>query len=196
MTDDPRENWKRTTEHLLRASKAMTTSVTSEFREYLDHNELQLAADVLAAQADEQGDQPAAFWYALELAYTSMGLKRDELHCQYRRLEAERGFIEARLTLLRTEAGGRRSPVFTDYRPSWSIGNRAESGEVELNDARVTVEDAQSIAPGETGVVRLHPLVPESWRAVRVDDELVMHEGCRVLGRAVVVRVKPPCSVC
>jgi hypothetical protein len=43
--------------------------------------------------------------------------------------------VEARLTLTPTADGGRKHPVFTDYRPDWNIGNRAESGETEINGA-------------------------------------------------------------
>lgn len=192
MAEDLTDSWKRTTAHLLRAFQAMGAADVPEFRDYLDHNELQLAADVLAQRGDEREDLPATFWYALSLAYASMGLQRNETLCGFRRLEVEQGFVEARLTLLSTEAGGRLGPLFTNYRPSWNIGNRTERGTAELNDARITVEDAESLLPGQTGLVRLHPLVPQSWQAVRVNDQLVMHEGSRVLGHAVVVRVKPP----
>lgn len=106
----------------------------------------------------------------------------------------ESGVIEARLTLLATDAGGLREPISTGYSAYWNIGNRTASGDVELNDARITVEGGEAISPGQTGLVRLHPLAPERWWAVRVDDRLVMNEGHRVLGFATVVGVHRPPS--
>lgn len=118
-----------------------------------------------------------------------MDLESDAKLCRFRIYEAEYGYIDARLTLRATEDGGRRTPIFTDYRPSWNIGNRAEDDTVEINDARVSLEDCQSLLPGHTGTVRLHPLLPDEWRRVREGDNLDMHEGARIVGRAVVLRV-------
>ena len=60
---------------------------------------------------------------------------------------------------------------------------------MEINGARVSLEDAKSIAPGESGVVRLHPTLPEAWRKVQVGAEINMHEGPHVVGKARVLRV-------
>lgn len=109
--------------------------------------------------------------------------------CRLRIYEAKHGFVEARLTLTATENGGRTHPVFTDYRPDWNIGNRTESGEMEINGARITLEDAQSIPPGGTGLVRLHPLWRDAWTKVQPGAGIAMHEGSRVVGKAVVLRV-------
>jgi hypothetical protein len=111
------------------------------------------------------------------------------LMCGFRVDEAKFGFLEARLTLLATSDGGRSKPIFSDYRPDWNVGNRLESGEVEINGARVSLGGATSIPPGGSGVVRLHPLWPEAWRNVRVGAEIDMHEGARIVGKATILRV-------
>jgi hypothetical protein len=183
------ESWKRTRSRLLRAHERASTPTLDAFREYLDHNELELAADVLADFGDEQGDMPCAFQEALTHAYENMELEGKATLCRLRVYEAEHGFVEAQLTLTPTEAGGRSHPVLTGYRPDWDIGNRTDSSELEINGAPVTLEDARSIPPGGSGRVRLHPLWRDAWTRLKVGTEIAMHEGARVVGRAVVLRV-------
>jgi hypothetical protein len=84
---------------------------------------------------------------------------------------------------------GRKGPIFTDYRPDWNIGNRTEAGTMELDGAPVTLEDCASLAPGESGTVRLHPLWRDAWMDVRPGAQIDMHEGSRVVGTAIVMRV-------
>ncbi len=184
-----RESWKCTEAHLRRAHESAGCPALVDFHDYLDHNELELAADVLADFGDEREGLARQFWEALELAYENMELGNKAKHCRFRIYEAEHGFVEARLSVTATEEGGRAHPVFTDYRPDWNIGNRTKSGEMEINGAPITIEDAQSIPPGGTGLVRLHPLWREAWADVRPGAELAMHEGSRVVGNAVVLRV-------
>lgn len=183
------ESWKRTEAHLRRAHEAAGSPVIVDFQDYLDHNEFELAADVLADFGDEREDLAQGFWEAPKYAYENMELGDKAKRCRFRIYEAEHGFVEARLTLTATEDGGRTHPVFTDYRRDWNIGNRTESGEMEINGAPITLEDAQSIPPGGTGLVRLHPLWREAWTDVRPGAGIAMHEGSRVVGNAVVLRV-------
>src|SRR5687767_56534 len=157
---DLRDSWALTTAHPSRAAGMAADQDLGAFREYLDNNELQLAADVLAELGNEHGNRPRPFWEALGYAYDNMGLPKRSVLCRFRIYEAEHGYVEARLSLLATSAGGRTKPILTDYRPDWNIGNRTDAGETELNGAQVTLEDCQSLAPGETGTVRLHP----TWR--------------------------------
>lgn len=44
-------------------------------------------------------------------------------------------------------------------------------------------------ALGGTGLVRLHPLWREAWTKVQPGAEIAMHEGGRVVGNAVMLRV-------
>lgn len=88
-----------------------------------------------------------------------------------------------RVRLLATEAGGRRGPIFTDYRPNWRLQPEM------LNDGRVILDGCSEIAPGGEGMARLVPLVPEFWGAVQVGSVLPMCEGNRVVGEATVSSV-------
>jgi translation elongation factor EF-Tu-like GTPase len=99
-----------------------------------------------------------------------------------------RRLILARLRLLPAEEGGRKEPVFSDYRPHWNIGNTFE-GEPELNDARVFLEDRERLYPGEECVVRIEPLFAERWMHVNAGMQLPMHEGSRIYGMATVLEV-------
>ena len=182
------ESWRRTAIFLRRAFDAADAPPLPDFEDYLDHNELELAADVLLDFGDEQPDKSESFWTALKYAYENMGFGQQAKLCQFRIYEVANGFVEARLTLASQEQGRSRG-ISTDYRPDWNIGNRTESGEMEINGAPVTLEDASMIDPGETGVVRLHPLLPEIWQQVVVGQRIDMHEGARVIGHAVVLRV-------
>lgn len=184
-----RESWKRTEAHLRRAYELAGAPPLDEFHGALDHNELELAADVLADFGDEQEDSVSAFWTSLQSAYEGMELRSMAAHCLYRRIEAEQGYIEARLTLLPPEQGGRRTPLVTGDRPDWHIGTVTESGEKAVNGAPVTVEGAPSIPPAGTGLVRLHPFCPEAWTRVKPGAELPMYKGV-VVGHAVVLRVR------
>lgn len=46
------DSWKRTRAHLRRAHESAGSSAIGDFHDYLDHNELELAADVLADFGD------------------------------------------------------------------------------------------------------------------------------------------------
>lgn len=186
---DLADSWNRTTAHLRAAHDAASAPTLATFDEYLSHTELELAADVLVDFGDERGDLTTAFWDALRSAYDEMGLERRAKHCRYRMYEAKHGFVEAQLTLRPTDAGGRKRAISSDYRPDWNLGKRTATGEMEISGAPVTLEDAESISPGGSGRVRLHPLWREAWTELKPGTEIDMHEGRRVVGRAVVLRV-------
>ncbi|HEX6240006.1 MAG TPA: hypothetical protein VFZ61_03900, partial [Polyangiales bacterium] len=65
---DLRESGALTTAHLSRAAAMAADQDVSAFREYLDSNELQLAADVLVELGTEHGARPRSFWEALVYA--------------------------------------------------------------------------------------------------------------------------------
>ena len=110
--------------------------------------------------------------------------------------EHEHGFVRVRFRLLTTDEGGRKGPIADGYRASWDIGNRTDSGEWTSNDAPLLLEcHDEWVAPGETAIARIHPLVPELWAHVRPGLEVAMHEGSRVVGRGEVIEVVGPTGV-
>jgi hypothetical protein len=52
-------------------------------------------------------------------------------------LERERGYVRAWLRLTPTEAGGKRRPIRSGYRPQWDLGYRTAEGEIAYCDAEV-----------------------------------------------------------
>jgi translation elongation factor EF-Tu-like GTPase len=108
---------------------------------------------------------------------------------RYAHLAANNGFLRATFTLLGTADGGRKSGVFGDYRPNWSIGVADPS---QQSGAPVVIDSVERIEPGAKAEVRLFPMWPEFWVGVEVGTELFAYEGARLVGTAVVTEVIPP----
>ncbi len=97
--------------------------------------------------------------------------------------------FKVRLRLLLT--GGRKGPIFNDYRPSWDLKN-TWLGDPILNDGRVLLDDVAEIAPGTEGPAIIEPLAEEFWGAIDLGAVLPMQEGSRIVGYATVVEVTRP----
>lgn len=110
-------------------------------------------------------------------------LARWEVH------ERMQGFIRARLRLLTTEEGGRRTPISTGYRSSWAFPPGVHD---QRHDGPLVLEDAETLAVGDEADVRIHPLVPHLWPLVAPGLRLEMFEGARLVGEATVLAVIPP----
>ncbi len=95
----------------------------------------------------------------------------------------------ARVRLLPTEKGGRRSPIRTNYRPSWNLRN-SWLGSPTLNDGRVILDESDELAPGFEAVARIEPLAPEFWGKVQPGTVLPMQEGNHVVGYAVILDIE------
>lgn len=161
----------------------------------LGHREWECALRVLEDVSDEH-PQPAEFWQCLARAAELMQLERSAAWCRWRGWESLNGTIRASLVLTAPEDGGRRSPVpgAGVLRPMWDIGHRASTGEPALAIARIWVEFATAIAPGQHGSVRLAPLNPPGWRHLVPGDLITMHETALPAGMAEITEVLPPSS--
>ena len=100
----------------------------------------------------------------------------------------ELGYIEAELTLRRTEDGGRRTLIRTGYRPNWWLPGEAGH---DWAGGTVEVVEAEELAPGMSGQVRIYPFVPDIWERMPVGSPLEMYEGPVLIGKATVRRVVP-----
>jgi hypothetical protein len=100
----------------------------------------------------------------------------------------ELGYVEAVLTMRRTEDGGRKSPIRSGYRPNWWLpgeaGNVWAGGTVELTES-------EELAPGGMGTVRIYPFVPEVWSSLQTGSALEMCEGPALIGKGTVTQVVP-----
>ena len=112
-------------------------------------------------------------------------------HVDYRDHERRFGYVRAKLRLVTPEAGGLTQGVWDDYRPNWGVGERL-SGDALIAGAPITVEGTDSIAPGETGMVRLHPMYWDAWSDVLPGQSIPMLEGSRIVGVAQVLEVVEP----
>ena len=102
--------------------------------------------------------------------------------------------LTAELTVRSTEAGGRRGPVFSGYRPQALLDGVIEfppgtrTAPVVFNDCQLNF-DEESIGPGHAGSVRVYPFHPEYWGDVRIGDLIGLYEGYRLVGT---LRVSSP----
>lgn len=151
---------------------------------------------VLGLLVEIGGFRPVSldFWELLAEAARQMMLDRSCRWCQWRGWEVQHGTVRAMLSLTGAEESGRRSAFSGDgrLRPMWDIGNRTADGERELSIARLWVEFAEELGPGETAYVRLAPLSPEQWRHLKCGDVITMHEARPVAGVATVIEVSLP----
>ncbi|HEY4897729.1 MAG TPA: hypothetical protein VII01_16790 [Solirubrobacteraceae bacterium] len=89
----------------------------------------------------------------------------------------------------RRVVGDRRSAIFGDYRPNWSIG---EADATRQAGAPVAIDSAERIEPGETADVRLFPMWAEFWVGVSIGTQLFAFEGVHLVGSAVVTQTVGP----
>lgn len=99
--------------------------------------------------------------------------------------------LKVRLRLVPTELGGRKGPIFSDYRPSWDLKN-TWNGRPTINDGRVLLDGIGELAPGADGPAFIEPLAEEFWGAVDVGAVVPMQEGSRIVGYATVTEVTRP----
>lgn len=55
--------------------------------------------------------------------------------------------IRARISLARTEDGGRTTPISSDYRPDWDIGQRLPDGQIGYFMGRIMDLEARAASP-------------------------------------------------
>jgi translation elongation factor EF-Tu-like GTPase len=91
--------------------------------------------------------------------------------------------VEATITFLRTEEGGRRTPASSGYRPQFYY-------EGENWDAIHYYPGMDQVYPGDTVTVHLGFLSPEYHRGrIQQGTRFEIREGRRVVGRGVVTKL-------
>ncbi|MET9895302.1 hypothetical protein ABZZ47_34865 [Streptomyces sp. NPDC006465] len=164
-----------------------------DVRRDIELQEWEMVLDVLIEIADVH-PVSITFWEILAEAARQMMLDRSCRWCEWRAWEVEHGTIRVTLTLLGAGEGARQSAFSGDgrLRPLWDIGNRSADGQQDLNIARLWVEFAPQLGPGETADGRLAPLQPERWQHLKPGDVITMHEAQPAAGIAEVIEVLPP----
>ena len=101
-----------------------------------------------------------------------------------------RAYIRARIRLQSTADGGRLAPILSGYRPGFVLGDGATPRPAVQNDAAIfLVEGATELAPGESGMAWLQPLVPEHWKSL-APKAIPFYEGNRLVGVADVIEIR------
>lgn len=164
-----------------------------DVRGYLLANEWEVALDILE-DFDGIQWQTVEFWDLLDDAARQMQLTSGVAWHQWRRAETLHGIIRADLQLVAPDAGGRRTPVpgAGQLRPMWAINHPVPPHGADLHVARIWVESAPEIRPGEQGAIRLAPLTPANWRHLAPGDVITMHERQPVAGTATITEIQHP----
>lgn len=96
--------------------------------------------------------------------------------------------IEAEIEVIPTEKGGRKSPMFSGYRPNHDFGV-----EGVLNDAQHEYPDSGQLKPGEKGRALLWFLCPEhQLNRLYEGMSFTVQEGRRIVAHGVVLKVINP----
>jgi hypothetical protein len=164
-----------------------------DVRDYLRVREWEIALDLLE-DFDGIQWQTAEFWDLLTDAAQQMLLSSHVAWHQWRKGETRHGIIRADLQLVAPDDGGRRTPVpgAGELRPLWAIRQPNPERSTDLHVARIWVESAPEIGPGERGPIRLAPLTPADWRHLTPGDVITMHERQPVSGTATITEVQHP----
>jgi hypothetical protein len=89
--------------------------------------------------------------------------------------------FHAEVSLLPTEQGGRRLPIHSGYRASFTLPKHGAGDRV---DGQLLFSGPDEIGPGQVGLVDIRPLVPEHWSSVAAGSDLPLWEGIRQIGVA------------
>ncbi|MEU8700622.1 hypothetical protein AB0C61_23730 [Streptomyces sp. NPDC048680] len=166
----------------------------SDVWDHLAHDAWEEALCLLQESADGW-TAPADFWERLGRAAQMPGFERSREWCWWRDTETRAGLV-VRADLVLRPAGEtfRRTPIPGGgvLRPMWDIGNRRRDGEPEWDIARVWVEFAPELRPGDRAPVRLLPLDPSRWGHLVPGDRITLYECAEAGGTATVLEPRPP----
>lgn len=88
------------------------------------------------------------------------------------------------LSLFPTELGGRKKPVYDNYKPSFSFNSRNHvSGEISFTESK-------ELKPGESATVTVKLLPSRVLRHnLKSGDSFSIHEGAKVIGSGIIQRI-------
>ncbi|MGJ7907829.1 hypothetical protein ACOQFL_15270 [Actinopolyspora sp. H202] len=184
---------RRATELLPEHARAENGALPDDVRDCQRAGDWELALDLLL-RIGESHSVPVDFWRLLTESARQLRLTETAAWCVLRDHETRHGTVRARLSLLPTSEGGRRTPIPGDgrLRPLWNIGNHTPGGEWSCNLAWLWLEGLAKLSPGHSATVRLAPLSPEQWRHLAVGDAITMHESRPPVGVATITELTSP----
>ena len=91
--------------------------------------------------------------------------------------------LNAFITLLPTEEGGRKKPVFSGYKPSLVFNTHKHySSEIELLNI-------QELKPGESAMVVIKLLPARTIRKnLQINDAFTLTEGSKAIGNGIIIK--------
>jgi len=91
--------------------------------------------------------------------------------------------IVAKVYFLKTEEGGRKSPILSGYRPALYFGDKQ-------TDGAIIVTDGIQVLPGEERELTIRLLHPEYVNdALSPKSSFEVKEGLKVIGRGIVLKI-------
>ncbi|MFI5851544.1 hypothetical protein ACIA7R_27555 [Micromonospora chalcea] len=158
-----------------------------DVREYLDHDEWEVALDLLA-DLDTGWRPPTAWWDRLIDSAEMMGLSDAAARCRWGRWESIHRTVRAELRLPSPAEGGRQTPVPGKgiLRPLWDIGRRTAAGRPGFARGTHLGGVSAGVAAGRHRVGPPWPAVPSLWRYLQPGMTISMHEGRPTLGTATI----------
>lgn len=94
--------------------------------------------------------------------------------------------ISAKIYILRSEEGGRKTPIFTGYRPAVYFGDRQTDGIIRFNDQEKPTLGSEYIVT----IALIHP--EHVGDALKKGAAFSFKEGSKVVVRGNVLEVKAP----
>ncbi len=93
--------------------------------------------------------------------------------------------FRARITLFSTDLGGRRTPVYSGYKPSFAFNTENHySGQIEL----IGKEELQ---PGQSSLVDIQLLSARTFRRdLKRNDSFTITEGNKTIGTGVIEKIE------
>ncbi|GAA3512818.1 hypothetical protein [Georgenia daeguensis] len=106
----------------------------------------------------------------------------------WRRQIGHQGTFLASLDLWKPKRTGKMRHLQSGYRAWWSLADANQEFAVQVGP--IDLVDARSLAPGSNGIVLIHPMLPEAWKAIDAGatlDLLAQSQHPDVIGRATVL---------
>jgi elongation factor Tu len=93
--------------------------------------------------------------------------------------------FKAKITLYSTDMGGRKTPVFSGYRPSFAFNTAIHySGEIKLIGKK-------ELHPGQSSLVHVHLLPARTIRKnLKENDSFIITEGNKTVGTGVIEKLE------
>lgn len=101
--------------------------------------------------------------------------------------------MRVNVRLFKTEDGGRKTPIFSEYRPDCYFKGRTHDGRPAGYGATLLFSpDSFRLAPGEEASGELTPMTPSIWPQLRPGDVFHLGEGGRFIAEVTVVELDEP----